>query len=120
MIRRRRTPGRLAASFVAACLALLLWAGCGRENERDGQRAHGAMTEAEYIAEVAALTVAVEEGLSGEAARERASELGGGDYKPEEIDAFAERLREHPQRWIEVDKEIDRRVAVMTKSAGGD
>jgi hypothetical protein len=77
------------------------------------------MTEAEYIDEIAALTVAVDEGLSGVEARERAAELGGGKYTREEIEGFGETLKKRPERWIEVEKEIDARVAVLEGSTTG-
>lgn len=77
------------------------------------------MTEEDYIAHVAALTVAVEEGLSGEEAAQRAVELGSRGYSREQVEQFAAGLSSRPQRWIEIEKEIDARAARLRSGESG-
>jgi len=77
------------------------------------------MTEEDYIAHVAALTVAVEEGLSGEEADRRAVELGSRGYSREQVEQFAARLSSRPHRWVEIEKEIDARAAGLRSGASG-
>ena len=77
------------------------------------------MTEEDYIAHVAALTVAVEEGLSGEEADQRAVELGSRGYSREQVEQFAARLSSRPHRWVEIEKEIDARAAELRSGASG-
>jgi hypothetical protein len=108
-----------AAVFVTA-LALIACPGCGSDDTTPeipgaGAAPGGSMTEAQYIAHLAALTVAVGEGLTGEAAEERAMDLGSAGHTREEVERFAERLKARPERWLEIEREIEERVNVMTR-----
>jgi hypothetical protein len=80
------------------------------------------MSEDEYVAHVAALTVAVEEGLTGEEAAARALELGSGGHSREEVEAFAATMRERPERWVELEKRVDLRIDELmeTEAPGRD
>jgi hypothetical protein len=93
-------------------VALTLASGCDRAPEPADDRGAppGGMTEDEFVDQVAALTVAVEEGLTGEAARDRAADLGGGRHTRDEIDAYANVLRADPERWAAVSERIDGRI----------
>jgi hypothetical protein len=101
-----------AATCAALAIAVSLGAGCERPAEPSGNReiSTAAMTEDEYIDHVAALTVAVEDGLTGDEARDRAVELGGASYTREELEAFVDILRADPVRWAAVNERIDRRI----------
>lgn len=117
----RRRAGRAAPALTAAAIALaaLAAAGCGQEDAAD-EAARGApsMTEEQYVAHIAALTIAVEEGLTGAAADARAVELGSSGHSREEVEEFAELLRERPERWLEMEREVDRRMADLRREAG--
>jgi hypothetical protein len=108
----RRRARRLLHGTCAAVVALTLAAGCERAPGPADDRGAppGGMTEDEFVGQVAALTVAVEEGLTGEAARDRAADLGGGRHTRDEIDAYANLLRADPERWADVRERIDRRI----------
>lgn len=111
----------LKAAAAASCLALIAPAlsGCGQEDEGfhpPVQHAGAAISESDYIAHVSALALAVEEGLYGEAAAARARELGGGEPTREEIERFADHMRNRPARWVEIEQEIERRVTSLRKS----
>jgi hypothetical protein len=120
-ILRRRAGRLLHAAWVAALVALTLAAGCERPSEPAGDRERppGGMTEDEFVDQVAALSVAVEAGLTGEEARDRAAELGGGRHTRDEIDAFASVLRADPERWAAVAERIDRRIEELRGRSRG-
>ena len=110
------TGPTLSLAPMAALLIAVLASGCGSgEDAPVADAPGGPMTEAQYIAHVAALTVAVGEGLTGEAAAERAVRLGSGGHDREEVERFAERLKADPERWLEIEREISERVNVMTR-----
>jgi hypothetical protein len=117
----RRRVRRLLHAAACAAAAVALASGCERPPEPTGDRDGPAagITEEEFVEHVAALTVAVEDGLAGEQARDRAAELGGGSYTREEIDAFAEVLRADPERWAAVAERIDRRIAELRSEGPG-
>ena len=120
---RARGMGSPPARGAAAVLltACLVACGCGQDAGPDGTTPQdpSSMTEEDYIAHVAALTVAVEEGLSGEEADRRAVELGSRGYSREQIEQFAARLSSRPHRWVEIEKEIDARAAELRSGASG-
>jgi len=123
VIRRPRSNTIALLAGLTTALALLACFGCGPEDtvrdlsETGGVTTEGSMTEADYIAHIAALTVAVGEGLTGEAAIERAKNLGSAGHTREEVERFAERLKTRPERWLRIEKEIEERINVMTRPA---
>jgi hypothetical protein len=120
VIRRGSGPRAKALTAVMA-LAALAVAGCGREDAADGTApATAAMEEGDYVAHVAALTVALEEGLTGAEAEARAIELGGGGHSRAEVEELAALLRERPERWLEVEKEVDGRIADLRRELDGE
>lgn len=117
-----RRPARLLqAACAAAAIALLAAPGCDRASDlsEDHEVPAGTMTEDEFVDHVAALTVAVEQGLVGDEARDRAAELAGSRYARDEIEAFADILRADPVRWAAVADRIDRRVADLRSAGSG-
>jgi len=116
---------RTAAAALA--LALLVTGGCGPDEgaaEPGAPAANGSsgatsMTEQDYIAHIAALTIAVEEGLSGEDAASRAIELGSRGHSREEVEEFVRALRSRPEAWLEIEREVDRRIGEL-RSATSD
>ena len=109
---------RTAALLMLACL---LAAGCGQEGGTGGPGGSAApsMTESEYVAHIAALTIAVEEGRSGDAAYARAVELGSKGHSREDVEEFAALLRSRPQRWVEIEREIDTRIGELRNDPAG-
>lgn len=94
---------------------LLVACGCGSESGTGSEPgpaepADLPVSEAEFIDYTAAVTLAVEEGFSGEAAMVRVSQLGVEVQRREDIEAFAAYLREHPLRWAEVAQKVDDRI----------
>ncbi|MEA3409126.1 MAG: hypothetical protein U9Q95_02150 [Candidatus Eisenbacteria bacterium] len=106
-------------------LAVLAVGGCGPDTgtgqpgapAATGSSAAGSMTEENYVAHIAALTIAVEEGLSGEDAVSRAIELGSKGHSREEVEEFAKTLRSRPRTWIEIEREVDRRIGEIRSAA---
>jgi hypothetical protein len=81
------------------------------------------MTAEAYIAHIAALTVAVEEGLSGQDAASRAIALGSNGHSREEVEEFALTLRSRPKMWVEIEREVDKRIVELrsaTRDGTGD
>jgi hypothetical protein len=122
-----RTGTGVRTAAAALALAILITGGC----EPDGGTAESgapattgssgvpSMTEQDYIAHIAALTIAVEEGLSGEDAASRAIELGSRGHSREEVEEFARALRSRPKTWLEIEHEVDRRIGELRSAAGG-
>lgn len=107
---RRRT--KLALHAAAAVTVLVVaGTGCG-PTESEGATG---MTDEEYVAHVAALTVAVGEGLRGDAAIARAAELGGGTCTRAQMEEFAEELRLDPERWAALERLVDARIHELTR-----
>ena len=73
------------------------------------------MTDEEYVAYVASLTVAVGEGLRGDAALEKAAELGGGTYTRAQVESFADELRLNPERWAALERLVDERMRELAR-----
>ncbi len=120
----RTAPGvRTAAAALA--LAILMTGGCGPDGgpaepgvpATTGSSGAPSMTEQDYIAHIAALTIAVEEGLSGEDAASRAIELGSRGHSREEVEEFARALRSRPKTWVEIEHEVDRRIGELRSAA---
>ncbi|MFH1690314.1 MAG: hypothetical protein ABIE42_08765 [Candidatus Eisenbacteria bacterium] len=116
--RRAATCIRTAALLA---LASLLAAGCGQEGETGGPDTPGtsSMTESDYVAHIAALTIAVEEGRSGKAAYARTIELGSKGHSREQVEEFAALLRSRPKRWVEIEREIDTRIGELRSDDAG-
>lgn len=118
--RKRMTtpPIRTMALLALACL---LAAGCSQDGGTDGSSTVAAptMTEDEYVAHIAALTIAVEEGRAGDEAAARAIELGSGGHSRQDVEAFAALLRERPQRWVEIEREIGIRIDELRDEPAG-
>ena len=129
VIQLRACEGRAAAGVrtaaAALALAILVAAGCGPDEGTPEPGAPAAiassgatsMTEQDYIAHIAALTIAVEEGLSGEDAAARAIELGSRGHSREEVEEFARALRSHPKTWVEIEREVDGRIGELRSAA---
>ena len=119
-MRRRNTRLLQRAACVGAAFAVLAAAGCdlGGGEPRPSPDPPGApMSEDDFVEHMAALTIAVQEGLSGDDAEARVAELGATAYTREEIEAFARVLEEDPERWAAVALKIDRRVRELEGGA---
>jgi hypothetical protein len=120
----RTAPGVRTAAAVLA-LAVLIAGGCGPDGgtaepgvpAATGSSGALSMTEQDYIAHIAALTIAVEEGLSGEDAASRAIELGSRGHSREEVEEFARALRSRPNTWVEIEHEVDGRIGELRSAA---
>ena len=122
----RATPGvRTAAAAIA--LAALMTGGCGPDVET-GQPGAAAtrhpstapsMTSEAYVAHMAALTIAVEEGLSGQDAASRAIALGSKGHSREEVEEFARTLRSRPKTWVEIERKVDKRIVEIRSATEG-
>jgi hypothetical protein len=119
---RRGSAARAIVIVLLSANAACLAAGCGARDTDAGPSGRGAAgagagasgVTAEGLAlYVAALTVAVQDGLVGEAARARAQELGAPRYERAEVEAFAARLREDPEQWIRIARRIDEHVKAL-------
>ena len=120
-VMRRGLPRLLQAATCAAAIAVVAAAGCDRASDlSDDQEIPAApMSEDGFVEHMAALTLAVEDGLTGEEARGRAAELGAVLYARDEIEAFADILRADPERWAGVAVRIDRRIADLRGAGAG-
>ncbi len=120
-----RAPAGIRTAAAALALAILMAGGCGPDEgtaEPGSPAAIGSsgatsMTERDYVDHIAALTIAVEEGLSGEDAASRAIELGSRGHSREEVEEFARTLRSHPETWVEIEREVDRRIGELRSAA---
>ena len=116
---RRRIPRALQAAACAAVFTVVAIGGCdGASGPREDQAAGPvSMTEDEFVEQLAALTVAVEEGLAGEEARARAAEVGQAPYTREEMETFARVLAADPERWAGLAARVDRRITELRGDA---
>jgi hypothetical protein len=116
---RRGSVARVLLVALLSALAVGPGTGCGAgDTDAGGAGDRGAnaaadVTEEGLVSYVAGLTVAVEDGLVGEAARLRAAELGAPRYERAQVEAFAARLREDPERWVRIAARIDERVKAL-------
>jgi hypothetical protein len=118
----RGSVARALPLVLLFALAAGLGTGCGAR-DNDAARSDGGapavdsgarrVTEEGLVSYVAALTVAVEDGLVGEPARLRAEEMGAPRYERSQVEAFAARLREDPEQWIRIAARIDERVKAL-------
>jgi len=76
-----------------------------------------AVTESEYIGFMAALTIALEEGLTGEAADSRVSELGVRVLGNDDIEAALDGLRRDPVHWAEIERSVDERIELLREQS---
>ena len=120
-VMRRGLPRLLQAAACAAAIAVVAAAGCDRASDlsEDQEIPAAPMTEDDFVEHMAALTLAVEDGLTGEEARARAAELGAVLYARDEIEAFADILRADPERWAGVAARIDGRIADLRSAGSG-
>jgi hypothetical protein len=114
----RRSPNLPARALAVAAITLAAFAaaGCEQGNPADEvvtRTAH--MTEEDYVAHIAALTIAVDEGLTGGDADARAIELGSAGHSREDVEEFAALLRTRPERWLDIEGEVDSRVADLRR-----
>lgn len=115
----RRRDRRVTSLVAGAALAVAL-AGCGLEpNEPATTLPAGgpAMTEAEYVDVMAAVNLALEEGLAGEEALERARALGAPEFTRAEIEEFVEHLRGSPMEWARVERRVHEKIALLRDSS---
>lgn len=113
---RRRLQPAAATALLPALLCVLALQGCSERGEGGAGR-DTVLEPSAYVAHVAALAVATEEGLTGEAALARAAELGGGEYSREDIEAFAAVMRERPREWLELERSVDERIRQLRDGA---
>lgn len=121
--RRAARHGSVGRALLPVVLPLFLagaWAGCGDGNGDSAARSarrvdqgEQGVTAGDFVSYVAALTVAVEEGLVGDAARLRVEELGAPALERARVEAFAARLREDPERWVRTATLIEARAAEL-------
>lgn len=117
----RRSEARYLQLLVTALAIAACCAGCGRDGDAGGEtRGASGVSERDYVSHVAALTVAVEEGLSGDAARERAVELGSPGLSRGQVEAFVDELRTEPERWVGVERRVDEMVEELRERGSGD
>jgi hypothetical protein len=124
---RRRAVARALLLAALAALAAGTGTGCGTRDTDAGSPSRGAsgagaetqgVTADGLVLYAAGLTVAVEDGLVGEAARQRAEALGAPRCERAQVEAFAARLRENPEEWVRIAARIDERVkAIREKEA---
>lgn len=122
-----RAASGVRTAAAAFALAVLMMGGCGSDGETGkpgaattrGPSTAPSMTAEAYVAHVAALTIAVEEGLSGQDAASRAIALGSRGHSREEVEEFARTLRSRPETWVEIEREVDKRIAELRSATGG-
>jgi hypothetical protein len=119
---RRGAIARALLFAVLSALAAGAGTGCGTRDTDAGSPSRSApgagaetrgVTADGLVLYAAGLTVAVEDGLVGEAARQRAEELGAPRYERAQVEAFAARLRENPAEWVRIAARIDERVKAI-------
>ena len=107
----------MTLSLLAVCVAAL--SGCAPEPAPEPQASSPTLSVEEYVAHMAALAVAVEEGLSGEPAAARALELGGGGHTREEVERFTDAMSRRPEVWAGVEAEVVERIREIKRTDGG-
>jgi hypothetical protein len=119
---RRGSAGRALLPVVLSVVLAGALTGCGQREGDGGSAAQSAgsvdpggrgITAEDFVSYVAALSVAVEEGLVGEPARLRAQELGAPPLERARVEAFAAGLREDPERWVRTATLIETRVSEL-------
>lgn len=106
-----------AAAAITLVAALISCSSPENDQASEGLTANGStITEAEYIDYISALTVALEEGLTGDAADLRISELGVKVLIDGEIELVLDGLRRDPIHWVEIERSIDERTKLMRRN----
>ena len=120
-IRRRalavlhRAGRPLAAVAVAAAVGF--W-GCQTSEGPGGTEAPALdtrVTEEGFVDHVAALNLALYEGLTGDDAAARVAALGAENYARAEVEAYAEILKRDPERWARLARTISERVEELRR-----
>ena len=101
-----------AACAVALALAAVTLTGCGADADTGTETDP---MDAIYIEYMAALTLSIEEGLSGEAAEARIVELGVEPLSRDEIDGHVERLSRDPVMWSRLEEQVEERVEELRR-----
>ncbi len=101
-----------AACAVALALAATTLTGCATDA---GSEAETDPTDAVYIEYMAALALSIEEGLSGETAEARITELGVEPLSRDEIDGHIQRLSRDPVRWSLLEEQVEERVEELRR-----
>ncbi|MCD4690059.1 hypothetical protein K8S17_01215 [bacterium] len=99
----------------AAMLAVLLtttFVGCGENTDGEPRMRPADNTYVEYMA---ALTLAIDEGLCGEDAAVRILELGSEPLTRDELDAHVERLSRDPVKWSRLEENVENRVEDLSR-----
>lgn len=112
---------RTVAAVICA-VALVAQMGCALESEEPSPpRPAGdlPMTENEYVELMAALNVALEEGLVGDDAVARARNLGAKVFTREEIEQFVDHLKERPAEWTRIERRVHERTRELRASGTG-
>jgi len=115
-MRTRRSHRRRLVLAFACAAALIAHAGCGLDPAEPVERRSPGdlpMTESQYVEFMAALNVALEEGLTGEDALERARELGATVFDRNDVEVFIDHLRETPADWSRVERRVEERIAEL-------
>ncbi len=101
-----------SAALALLAIAALALSGC-EARTANGHTAGTRVTEEGLVSHLAALNIALEEGLTGDQAAVRVAELAGTDYSREEIEAFTEILRADPERWVRLVQSVDARTSEL-------
>ncbi len=112
MRRRAASDVRFAVCAVALALATVALTGCGADADSE---IGTDPTDTVYIEYMAALTLSIEEGLSGDAAETRMAELGVEPLTREEIDEHVQRLSRDPVRWSRLEEQVQERLEELRR-----
>ena len=111
----KHTRSALYVPLVAATVTVAIGlASCGDRtgdpSSEDAAIEVSVVAEAEYVDFMAALTVALEEGLTGDAANSRVSDLGVKILDGDDIESVLDGLRRDPVHWAEIERSVDERI----------
>ena len=87
--------------------------GCGAETSAESK---ADPMDAIYVEYMAALTLSIEEGLSGEAAEARISELGVEPLSREAVDELIQQVSRDPVRWSRLEERVGERVEELRRN----
>jgi hypothetical protein len=110
----------LAVAAIAAAVGL---GGCQTSEEPGGTGVPAPdtrVTEEGFVDHVAALNLAIEEGLTGDDAAGRVAALGAENYARDELEAYAVILRRDPERWARISRTINERVEEFRREPAAD
>lgn len=88
-------------------------AGCGSSEISPETEA----ADAVYVEYMAALQLAVDEGLAGEEAEARVVELGAEPLSRDEVDGHVQRLSRDPIRWSRLEEQVEERAEELRREA---